>query len=79
MRFNECDEAIFGKGKIDIPLHTIFSYIEIDLFRFRSHIAKIGIGHLAGAVDNATHDRDFYSGQVGSCLADAPGDLLQIE
>ena len=42
-------------------------------------LAEVGVGHLAGAVDDAAHDGDFYALEVDGGFLDAGGGALEIE
>mmetsp|Transcript_18965 Transcript_18965/g.48520 ORF Transcript_18965/g.48520 Transcript_18965/m.48520 type:complete len:498 (+) Transcript_18965:325-1818(+) len=63
----------------DGTLHDRFADIEVDLARRAADVAEVGVGHLAGAVDDAAHDRDRDAGQVARALGDLRCHLLQVE
>ena len=57
---DKVDQTIDSFGLWDIEFHRLFADIKIHLPGGTSHIAEIGISHLAGSIHDATHDRDFY-------------------
>jgi hypothetical protein len=48
----------------DIEFHCRFADVEIHLARRAANIRKIGVGHFAGAVYDAAHDRNLDAFQV---------------
>ena len=56
-----------------------FADVEIDFAGRAADVAKIRVGHFAGAVDDAAHDGDFHAFEMLRARFDARGDGLQIE
>ncbi len=73
---DEVDEAIDGFDFGDVELHRGLADVEIDFVGGAADVAEIGVGHFAGAVDDAAHDGDFDAFQVLGALLDAGGDGL---
>jgi len=76
---NEINETFDGFDFGDVELDRPFADIKIDLAGRAADIAEIGIGHFAGAVHDATHDRDLHAFQMGRAFFDPGGDGLEIE
>eukprot|EP00965_Chrysotila_dentata_P236446 6201318-Pleurochrysis_carterae.AAC.1 len=45
----------------DGAAHDLLADVEVDLARRAADVAKVGVGHLARAVDDAAHDRDRHA------------------
>src|SRR5438309_716784 len=57
----------FGHGFFD----DFFAHVQVDLARRAADVAKVGIGHFAGAVHHAAHDGDLHAFQVARARGDA--------
>lgn len=79
MFFYQVDKSIVGICKVNVLFDTFFSDVKVDLARFRANISKIGIGHLARTIDDASHDGNFDSGKVVGALLDPFGDILEVK
>ena len=72
-------EALDGFGFGDVEFHRGLADVEVDLAGRAADVAEIGVGHFAGAVDDAAHDGDFDALEVDGGRLDARGGGLQIE
>src|SRR5579872_7508236 len=79
MFLEQADELFHGNGAIHASPYDIFSFIKRDLSRSAAYIAKVGVGHFAGAVHDAAHYRDLHALQVMGDRPDPGGSLLQVE
>ena len=68
---DEGDEAVDGLVLGNVHLDALLALVEADLATGGSHLAIVGIGHLTGAVDDATHHANLEVRQVGSGLLHA--------
>ena len=55
------------------------AHVQVDVAGRAADIAEVGIGHFAGAVDDAAHDRDLDALEVAGARGDALGRALQVE
>ena len=76
---DEILEALDGFGLGDVEFHGGLADVEVDLAGRAADVAEIGVGHFAGAVHDATHDRDFYALEMLRAVFDASGDGLEVE
>ena len=76
---DEVLEALDGFGFGDIEFHRGLADVEIDLAGGAADVAEIGVGHLAGAVDDTAHDGDFDTLEMEGGGLDAGGGALEIE
>ena len=67
---------IHGLSLGDILLHTFFLTVEGYLASPSTHVAIVGIGHLARSVDNTTHDAYLQSHKVTGGCFDAADSVL---
>ena len=63
---------------------TFFSTHSLPTYRLTlpgraADVAEVGVGHLAGAVHDAAHDRDLHAGQVAGDVLDLVRDRLEVE
>ena len=72
-------EKIDRLGFGNIELHWGTTDIEIDLPWSSTDVAEIGIGHFAGAIDDAPHDGDFYALEMSGRLLNFSGGGLEIK
>src|SRR5271169_4952569 len=77
--FDEVDEAGDGFGFGDVEFDGGFADVEVDLAGRAADVAEVGIGHFAGAVDDATHDGDLDALEVVGRFADFRRGGLEIE
>ena len=77
--FDEVDEAVDGFGFGDIEFHGGLADVEIDFAWGAADVAEVGVGHFAGAVDDAAHDGDADPFEVAGGGADFLGRGLEIE
>ena len=68
------DSLSFG----NVFLDAFFLPIERDAARTGTHVAVVGIGHLARSVDDAAHDADLQSHEMSSGCLDAADGVLQV-
>ena len=66
--FDEVNETVDGIILGDVHLDALLTLIEADTPGSSTDIAIIGISHLTGAVDDASHHPDFEVCQVGRGL-----------
>ncbi len=76
---DQLDQPLVGLGRRDVLGHHLLADEEGDLARAPAHVAEVGVGHLARAVDDAAHDGDLDALQVPGARLDARGGLLQVE
>jgi hypothetical protein len=76
---DEVDEAVDGFGFGDVEFDGLLPDVEIDLSRRATDVTEIGVGHFAGAIHDATHDRDLHAFEMLRAVFDAGGDGLEIE
>src|SRR5439155_26485857 len=76
---DEVHEAVDGFGFGDVEFDGFFADVEIDFSGRASDVAKISVGHFAGAIYDAAHDRNLHAFQMFGAVFDARGDRLQIE
>ena len=76
---DEVDEALDGFAFGDVEFHGGLADVEVDLAGRAADVAEIGVGHFAGAVDDAAHDGDLDALEVVGRFADFGGGGLQIE
>jgi len=69
--FDKLDELFYRCFGGHIAFHDFFAFVQGNFSRSTSHIAEIGIGHFARAVDDAAHDGDLHAFQVMCGCADA--------
>ena len=67
--------AINDIGSADDFLAAVEGYFALA----HAHVAVVGVGHFAGAVDDAAHNADFDALEVVGALANHGGSLLQVE
>ncbi len=77
--FNQFDQLLVGLLGGDVFLDAVLPDVEVDAARTAADVAEVGVGHLAGAVDDAAHDRDLDPLEVLGLRFDALGGLLQVE
>ena len=63
----------------DAFFYAFFADEEVDFVGRAAHVAEVGVGQLAEAVDDAAHDGDFDAAQVAGGGLDALGGLLEVE
>ena len=51
-----------------LNLTAVFADVEVDLAGRAADVAEIGVGHFAGAVDDAAHDGNFDPFQMLGAL-----------
>src|SRR5205823_3220691 len=76
---DEIDQPLNCLPLRDVKLDRGLADVEVDLAWRAADVAEIGIGHFAGAVDDAAHDGDFHAFEMLSAGLDAGGDGLQIK
>ncbi|MFM1944159.1 MAG: hypothetical protein RI897_3141 [Verrucomicrobiota bacterium] len=76
---DEVDQSIDSFCFGNIEFHWGFSDVEVDFPGGTSDVAEVGIGHFAGAIDDAAHDGDFDSFEVVGACFDVGGDGLEVE
>ena len=76
--FDEGDKLFDGVGLVDVALHDLAAFVEGYLACAGAHIAVVGVGHLAGSVDDAAHDADFDAFEVVGASFDLLERLLDI-
>ena len=76
--FDEVDQFVYGICLIYIAFHNLFAFVEGYFSTTLTHIAIVGVGHLAGAVDDATHDADFHPFEVLCAGFDLLEGLLDV-
>lgn len=69
------DGILFG----DVEGNWRFADIEVNFVRGAADVAEVGIGHFAGAIDDAAHDGDAHSFEVAGGVADFAGGVLEVE
>mmetsp|Transcript_29356 Transcript_29356/g.78834 ORF Transcript_29356/g.78834 Transcript_29356/m.78834 type:complete len:407 (+) Transcript_29356:575-1795(+) len=79
MLLDELDERVARLLHGNGALHNLLSNVEIDLAWRASHIAKVSVCHLAGAVDDAAHDCNGHAWEVARLCGDLSSDGLQVE
>jgi len=77
--FDQVDEAVEGLGGGDVILHAFLADVEGDFAGCAADVAEVGVGHLAGAVHDATHDGDGHALEVVGAGADFLRDGLEVE
>ena len=63
----------------NVEFHRRLADVEVDLAGRAADVAEIGVGHFAGAVDDAAHDGDLHALEVVGRGLDAGGGGLEIE
>ena len=58
---DELHERVAGLLVRDRLLHDFLPDVQVDLAGRAPHVPKVGVGHLARAVDDAAHDRDGHA------------------
>ena len=72
-------KAVYGFFLRDILDHGCFASVEGHAARSGPHVTIVGVGHLAGTVDYATHDGDLEAlHSLGGLLHAAQG-ALQVK
>ena len=79
MLLDEGDEAVDGIGLGDVHLDALLALVEADASSGCSHVSVVGIGHLAGTVDDAAHHADFQVSEVSCRLLHALHSGLQVK
>ena len=62
----------------DVLLNTLLAAVERNLSTCSTHIAIIGIGHFAGAVNNTAHDTNLQALEVSCSSLYARQGSLQV-
>src|SRR5712692_4738322 len=76
---NKIHEAIDRFGLQNVKLNRRLAHVQIDLSGRAADVPKIGVCHLAGPVDDATHNSDFDALEMLRSCLDAGSDGLEIE
>ena len=63
----------------NVEFHRSFADVKIHFTRCAANITKIGVGHFARPVHNATHDRDLHAFEMRGRLFDFRRRGLQVE
>ena len=63
----------------NVETHRLLAHVEIYLARRTADVAEIRVRHLAGAIDDAAHDRNFDAFQVPGRRADFCRRVLEVE
>ena len=63
----------------DIAFDDVFALVERDFAGTTAHIAVIGVGHFARAVDYAAHNANFDAFEVVCVASNQGGGFLQIK
>ena len=79
MGFDDVYEAANGLLGGHALLDALLAHEEVDLARRAAHVAEVGVGQLAQAVDDAAHDGYLHAAQVARSLLDALCGLLEVE
>ena len=79
MLFNEGDKTSVCFSLGDVILNAVFTDVEVDLAGGAADVAKVGVGHFAGAVYDAAHDGELHAFEVAGLGADTLGCRLEIE
>ena len=75
---DELQQALHSLFLGDILLHALLTFIKGDLAPTCTHIAVVGIGHLARTIHDAAHDADLQAYQMAGSRLDTSNGLLQI-
>jgi hypothetical protein len=79
MLLDQVDQTIERFVLGNVELHCSFTDVEVHLAGSSADIAEVGVSHLPGAIDDASHDGDPDSLKVRSGGLDAGRGLLEIE
>ena len=75
---DESKETIDGFSFGDVALDALLAPVETDFTTGGTDVAVVGIGHFAGAVDDAAHDGDLEPDKVGRGGLDAGYGSLEV-
>ena len=62
---NQVEQFVDGFGFGNVLFDALLAAVETDFSACRTYVAVVGVGHFARAVDDAAHDGNLQSFQVG--------------
>ena len=79
MPFDQINQALISFTFGNVALDTVLADEQIHLSGACAYVAEICISHLTRAVDNTTHNRNFYTFEVVGFAFYALRGRLQVE
>jgi hypothetical protein len=76
---NERNQPFIGDRCRHPLFDALLADVEVHLTGRAADVAEVGIGHLAGAIDDAAHDRNLDALEMAGLALNALRRLLQIE